>query len=332
MPPSPLILASDVGGTKTLIGLFRPSGGRPEDVVTREYATQDFDSFAHLVQTFLDDVDRPRVDAVCAGVAGLVDGLTAVLTNAGWHVDLGVVAAQLGHCPAALLNDLEAMAYSVLVLHPDERCVLQAGDPKPQGNAAIIAAGTGLGEAELHYVDGRFVPSPSEGGHADFAARNARELALAEMLINRFGRVENERVLSGPGLVNVARFTHRDAPGDGCTALSAGEDEAAAAVSENALAGSCARCVEALDMFVEAYGAEAGNLALRSVATGGIYVSGGIAPKILPAIEQGGFMRAFRDKAPLDTLLANIPVTVILNPKAGLIGASVRAAELIQRR
>jgi glucokinase len=332
MPPSPLVLASDVGGTKTLVGLFRPSGRRPEDVVIREYPTQDFESFAHLVRTFIDDVDRPRVDAVCAGVAGPVDGLTAELTNAGWHVDLGGVAEQLGGCPAVLLNDLEAMAYSVLVLREDERCVLQAGEPKPKGNAAIIAAGTGLGEAELHYVDGRFVPSPSEGGHADFAARNTRELALAAMLIGRFGRVENEHVLSGPGLVNVARFTHRDAPAGTCTALSEDEDEAAAAVSESALAGSCPCCVEALDMFVEAYGAEAGNLALRSMATGGVYVSGGIAPKILPAIERGGFLRAFRDKPPLDELLAKMPVTVILNPQAGLIGASVRAAELLQRR
>jgi glucokinase len=332
MLSSPLVLASDVGGTKTLVGLFRPSGCRPEDVVTREYATQDFDSFAHLVQTFINDVGHPRVDAVCAGVAGPVDGLTAMLTNAGWHVDLGDVAAQLGGCPAVLLNDLEAMAYSVLVLRTDERCLLQAGDPKPQGNAAIIAAGTGLGEAELHCVDGRFVPSPSEGGHADFAARNARELALAAMLIERFGRVENEHVLSGPGLVNVARFTHRDAPADTCPALSTDDDEAAAAVSEAALAGSCRCCVDALDMFVDAYGAETGNLALRSMATGGVYVSGGIAPKILPAIERGGFLRAFCDKPPLADLLAKMPVTIILNPRAGLIGASVRAAELVDRR
>ncbi len=190
---------------------------------------------------------------------------------------------------------------------------------------ALIAAGTGLGQALLHHVNGRFIPSPTEAGHADFAARTEREIGLLRTLTARFGRVDVERVVSGHGLTNI-----HAALGDGTCA--AGIDltnpDAPAAISASAMAGRCPGCVETLSLFVEAYGAEAGNLALRSVATGGVFVGGGIAPKILPALEGGAFLRAFRAKAPLEPLLAAIPVSVILNPQAGLIGAAVYAAGL----
>jgi len=324
-----MLLAADVGGTKTLVGLYRPPGPRPAPVETRVYATLDFDNMSQLVDAFLTEVGTPAIDAICAGVAGPVEGLTAELTNAPWSADLGKIAARL-HCKAALLNDLEAMAYSVTVLTAEEIEVLQEGQPNPEGNAALIAAGTGLNASHIQYIDGRLVPSASESGHADFAARTDRELDFARDLIRQHGRVEVESVLSGPGIVSLYRFTHRDGAA-GCPVSDNDEGDTAAEVTSSALERRCPRCVEALDMFIAAYGAETGNVALRSMATAGVYVGGGIAPKILSALRGGSFMKAFLAKAPMDDLLARFPVKVILNPDAALIGASVKAASLIGR-
>ena len=326
-----MLLAADVGGTKTLVGLYRQGRERPESQIIREYATLDFDNLDEIIATFMDETGTRQIDAVCIGVAGPVSGLVARLTNVPWLADASVVADRLGDCPVQLLNDLEAMAYAVPVLDPEEQAVLQDGIAVPTGNAALIAAGTGLGEALLHNVGGRFVPSASEGGHADFAPRTPRELALVADLSRIYGRVDVERVISGPGLVNLFRFTHGTQDVNvACAAIGRNLDafEVPAAVTSAALSGRCEQCAEALDMFVEAYGAEAGNLALRSVATAGVYIGGGIAPKILPALESGAFMEAFRDKEPMVDLLRTLPVTVILNPAAGLLGAAVRAAAL----
>lgn len=326
-----MLLAADIGGTKTLIGLYDRDGDRPAPIVTREYATLDFESFEELVETFLDETQRGTIGALCAGIAGPVTGQVARLTSAPWIADAAAIAARLGGCPAMLINDLEAMASCIPVLDPHELRVLQEGVADPEGNAAVIAAGTGLGEALLHNLDGAFVPAASEGGHADFASRTPRELELAADLIRIHGRVEVERVISGKGLVNVFRFTHgaRDAR-SACDQIPRDIEgpELAAAVSASALQQRCPRCVEALDLFVAAYGAEAGNLALRYMATAGVYIGGGIAPKILPAITSGGFMDAFLDKEPMVDLLRTLPVQVILNPAAGLLGAAVRAAGL----
>jgi glucokinase len=216
----------------------------------------------------------------------------------------------------------------VPVLEPDEVAILQSGFTVPAGNAALIAAGTGLGEALLHNVNGQFIPAASEAGHADFSARTPREIALVEELSRIYGRVDNERVISGLGLVNLFRFTHgtQDLTG-ACRAIGRDLDPAdlPAAITTAALDHQCEACVEAIEMFVEAYGAEAGNLALRSVATAGVYVGGGIAPKILPALETGLFMEAFRNKEPMADFLRLLPVKVILNRQAGLIGAAVHA-------
>jgi glucokinase len=186
----------------------------------------------------------------------------------------------------------------------------------------LIAAGTGLGEALLHDVDGRLVPSPTEAGHADFAARTELEIGLLKDLIRRFGRAEVEHVVSGSGLVNIHRMTHQ-AP---CLLVHEDSPDAPAIISATALEKRCRGCTAALEMFVDAYGAEAGNLALRSIATAGIFVGGGIAPKILPALTDGRFIRAFVDKAPFEDMLRRIPVRVVLNDEAGLLGAAVYAA------
>jgi glucokinase len=326
-----MLLAADVGGTKTLVGLFEPSGARPRPADTREYATLDFANMGQLVDAYLETAPTTHVEAVCAGVAGPVRGLVAKLTNAPWSVDLGKIARRLG-CAAALLNDLEAMAYSVSVLDDDELLVLQAGEPNPGGNAALIAAGTGLNASHIQNVNGRFIPSASESGHADFAARTDREWELVRRLVRSHQRADVEGVLSGPGIVNLYRLTHGDdTPPGTCPVTDDADGDTAAEATASALAGACTRCVEALDMFVSAYGAETGNLALRSMATAGVYVGGGIAPKILPALQKGRFIEAFRAKPPMDALMARFPVKVILNPSAALIGASVKAASLIGR-
>ena len=328
-----MLLAADVGGTKARIGLFHPGDPRPTPTIVREYPTKDFGTLDEMVAAFLRETNGTTVDAFCAGVAGPVRGTVARLVNAPWTADVDVVRARLGHCPAKLLNDLEAMASAIPVLEPNELAILQAGIALPEGNAAVIAAGTGLGQALLHNVDGRFIASPSEGGHADFAARTPREIALLGTLIRAHGRVDVERVVSGRGLVAIAGFTHGTAnvpPACPAIADDLAEADLPAAISESALARRCAPCVEALDMFVEAFGAEAGNLALRAVATAGLYIGGGIAPKILPALEAGPFMETFRDKAPMEDLLRTLPVSVILNPAAGLLGAAVRAGALMK--
>jgi glucokinase len=323
-----MLLAGDIGGTKTLLGLFDEARPRPRLVTRRSYETNAFDSFSAILDAFARDVgDSFPVSAAAAGVAGPVIGDRAALTNIDWDISSGEIAGRCSTGSVRLLNDLEAMANSVEVLTPDELVVLQAGVPRADGNAVVIAAGTGLGEAYLHRVNGRLRPVASEGGHADWAARTDREAGLLLMLRDDFGRGEVEHVLSGPGLRNIHRFTHGGEDCDQVRGLP--PDEVPPAISRAALERRCPKCVEALSMFVSAYGAEAGNLALRGVATAGVFVGGGIAPKILPALEDGRFMEAFRAKGVMTELLSKVPVKVIVNPEAGLLGAAVAAGELI---
>jgi glucokinase len=320
-----MLLAGDIGGTKTLLGLFDPVSARPRAIAVHSFPTLDYDDLPSMIDAFtrLDDVRGAAIDRASFGVAGPVIDEMAELTNVPWRVNARQVSRAFSISPVTLLNDLQAMAYAVPVLDDSEVHVLQKGEALRGGNIALIAAGTGLGEALLHNVNGRFIPSPSEGGHADFAARTEREMNLVRQLTERFGRVDVERVISGRGLSNIHRVTHTSP----CEAGIDPDDlESPAHISAAALDRRCKGCVDALDIFVEAYGAETGNLALRSVATGGAFIGGGIAPKILPALTSGAFMRAFREKSPLEPLLDGMPVKVILNPTAGLLGAAVFAA------
>jgi glucokinase len=320
-----MLLAGDIGGTKTLLGLFDPATARPRPLTVRSFGTLDYPDLPSMIAEFIrGDAAAPHaIDAACFGVAGPVIDASADLTNVPWRADARQVAQSFGLRRVTLLNDLQAMAYAVPMLHDTEVHVLQEGAALHGGNIALIAAGTGLGEALLHNLDGRLLPSPSEGGHADFPARNAREFAVARDLIARYGRADVEHVISGRGLVNLHRALHHTP----CAAhIDLEQTDAPARITAAALARQCDRCVETLDMFVDAYGAEAGNMALRAVATGGVFIGGGIAPKILPALTTGAFMRAFREKPPLEALLAAIPVKVILNTDAGLLGAAVFAA------
>ena len=339
-----MLLAGDIGGTKTLLGLFAPAPDRPKPIEIGEFVTLEYDALEPMIREFLaaQNIGTKRVEAACFGVAGAVTEQVARLTNVPWLVGGRAIEEAFGFRRVRILNDLEALAYGVTVLEPSELQALQVGVPVPDGNAAVIAAGTGLGEAMLHNVDGRFIPAASEGGHGDFAARTPLEMEMVRELARIFGRVGVEVVVSGPGLVNVYQFTHRAfgsgptitpnsiAPSHLCNGVGPTKDwaELPARISRSAMERGCNQCVEAFDIFISAYGAEAGNLALRYVATAGVYIGGGIAPKILPALDSGLFMESFRDKEPMAHILATIRVSVILNPDAGLLGAGVHAQQL----
>jgi glucokinase len=323
-----MLLAGDLGGTNTLLGLFERGDPRPQAVASHAYRTGEFASVAAVLDAFARDHGRASsIEAAAIGVAGPVIDQQARLTHGGWDVSAAGVAQRLGTRRVTLLNDLEAMARSIPVLNDTELVVLQRGVARPDGHTVVIAAGTGLGQAYVRRVNGRVIPASSEGGHADFAPRTDRDIELLRMLREAYGRAAVEQVVSGAGLVNLHRLTHG---GRECASIrGVPPDDVAAAVSQAGLDRRCEHCVEALSMFVDAYGAETGNLALRGVATGGVFIGGGIAPKILPALQDGRFMAAFRAKGPMTDLLSAMPVQVIVNAEAGLLGAAVAAQELI---
>jgi glucokinase len=318
-----MLIAADVGGTNTRLGLFAVGHRRPQAVTIRGYETRRFASFDDILASFLDTVAIDRIDAAAFGVAGPVVQQRARLTNVDWQITAAGVAQRFGVTRTRLINDLEAMAASIPALESAELETLQTGSPNPDGNAAVLAAGTGLGEAYLPRVQDRLHVLASEAGHADFAARSDRELELVRFLRGEFGRASVEHVLSGQGLLNLHRFTHGT---NHCAGMA--EPLMPADVSLAGLEERCTYCREALLMFVDALGAEAGNLALRGTATAGVYIGGGIAPRILPALRGDRFMRAFLDKAPMDALVGRTPVHVILNTDAGLLGAAIVAEAL----
>jgi glucokinase len=305
-----MILAGDIGGTNTRLALFTEAaardGGSPDDAAT--YVSAEHDGLRTMVERFL--AERPAdIQRACFGVAGPVRHGRCVATNLAWSVDARELATALDLPSVALINDLEANGYGIAVLGPDDFESLNEGDPDASGNVAMISAGTGLGEAGLYWDGRRHRPFASEGGHADFAPRTAQEEALREFLAAEHGHVSYERVCSGMGLANIHRFL-------------GGSDVEPGAISAAALAGTDERAVKALDLMVSIYGAEAGNLALKIMATGGVYLGGGIAPRILPKLRDGTFMRTFTAKGRFSALLQGIPVQVILNDKAALLGAA----------
>jgi glucokinase len=326
------VLAGDIGGTKTLLGLYRVKGAALTLLREKSYATRDFKTLEEVAGDFLRGASA--IDAACFGVPGPIIGGVSHATNVPWTMEERALARALGVPGARLINDLEATAYGMLQLNESEVAVLQRGDP-PAAHApvAVIAAGTGLGEAGLVPLeDGRWRSVATEGGHADFAPRGREQIELLEYLSDEFDHVSFERVLSGPGLVNIYRFLKARRPEAEPQWLVdefARASDMAAVISEAALKGSDPRCVEALRIFVDIYGAEAANLALKFMALGGIYVGGGIAPKILAALSAGGFVRAFLAKGRLDKVLARISLRVSLNPATGLIGAARCAMEML---
>jgi glucokinase len=322
-----MILAGDVGGTSTRLGFFEAAGGRLRPVLEQTYRSREHAGLEEIVRAFLAAGDRRPAHA-SFGIAGPVRQGVVRTPNLPWVVDAARLAAGLGLAEVTLLNDLEANAYGVWELEPADCAVLNAGTPGAKGNAAIIAAGTGLGEAGFYWDGRQHHPFACEGGHADFAPRTDVEAELFLHLWRKLGHVSCERVLSGPGLFVLYEFL-RDT-GRGKEEPRVRErmrtEDPSAVVSQEALAGSCALCVQALDLFASVYGAEAGNLALKVLATGGVYVGGGIAPKILKKLQTPTFVEAFVSKGRMRALLEAIPVRVILNDKTALLGAARCAA------
>jgi glucokinase len=323
-----MLLAGDVGGTKTLLGLFNRAPRRPVPAAVRSFPTPEYDGLVPMIREFLNGQPggAPPIDGACFGVAGPVIDDAAWMTNVAWQVDGRAVALEFGLARVRLLNDLVSIAHSVAVLQPEELHVLQAGEPNLSGNAALLAAGTGMGQAFLFNDGRRLVPAPSEGGHADFPARTPREWELVEWLTKKYGRAEVEMVVSGIGLTNLYHFTHGDRP---CVPVDTDNPpDLPRIASERARDKSCPHCMETMAIFVSAYGAESGNLAVRTVATRGLYIGGGIAPKNLALLSSPEFLEAFRQKGPMTDLLQTIPIKVITNAQAGLLGAATFANEL----
>ncbi len=320
---SPTIFAADIGGTKTALGLFDTEGTMDKPLVSATVSTESFGSLTSLLASL--DTSHLNPAFLSVGIAGQVTGNTAVTPNLSWKIDLAKTARAIGIERYGLINDLEATAHGIEVLATPNIHTVLAGESDPHGPRALIAAGTGLGEAFMvrQHSNG-YVVIPSEGGHADFAPTDEEQTELLKFLTSRFGHVSYERVLSGPGLHNIYTFlveTGRVARSPRIGELLATRDPSSVIGSE-AIAGSDESCVKALDIFLAIYGAEAGNLALKTMATGGVYLGGGIAPKILPKLVGGPFAKAFRDKGRLSGIMELIPVKVITEPLTALYGAA----------
>jgi glucokinase len=328
----PVVLAGDIGGTKTHLGLYRTNG--PDLALVRDhiYATCDFPSLEAVLSDFL--AEHPAVDVACMGVPGPVVAGVAHTTNVPWEVREQSISDSLHNAATRVVNDLEATAYGMLHLAPSELVELHKGEEcQVTGNIAVIAAGTGLGEAGLIAGPGGWSGVASEGGHCDFAPRGAEQVELLQFLEREFGHASFERALSGPGLHNIYRFLRETSavPEPQWLSEQMRTRDASAVISETALAGRDARCVHALELFAEIYGAEAANLALKFLAFGGLYIGGGIAPKILRFLQRGDFMRAFLKKGRLNSTLERIPVRVSLNEEAALIGAAHLGASILSK-
>jgi glucokinase len=325
-----VILAGDIGGTKVNLGFFRPEDLRVVPSLQRAMGTfpsHDYSGLVEIAARFLAE-RKLKADYACFGIAGPVKQGRAQLTNLPWVVDACELTQALGVKQVWLINDLEATAHGIAGLAPGDFVVLNRGEEGATGNAAVISAGTGLGEAGLFWDGNRHLPIASEGGHADFAPRTDLDVELLNHLRGRFGQVSWEHVLSGPGSLHIYEFLRDTGRGQEPAWLieEFRRMDPPAAITRAALAGKSDLCVQALDLFVTYYGAEAANLALKVLATGGVYLGGGIAPKIINKLKDGTFLRAFIGEGRMKALLAAMPVRVIMNDKTALIGAARYAA------
>jgi len=327
---SELILAGDVGGTNTRLGLFEVTRGRLRLLLEKAFLSKKYKGLENILKDFLRG--KKGIASACFGVAGPVTQEVVIATNLPWWIDIQSLQKTLSLKKMEVINDLVANAYGVSVLKKRDFETLNVGKVK-KGNQALISAGTGLGEAILFWDGKQHVPSPSEGGHIEFGPRNHLELELFHYLSDRFDHVSYERVLSGQGLFHVYQFL-KDSKKFGSEPSwlfekMKGEDPAGV-ISEMARLKKNTLCTKALDLFSSIYGAAAGNLALQVMAMGGVYIGGGIAPKIIWKLKDGTFVKAFKDKGRLSHIVTHIPVKVIMNEKTALLGAASRAANLLK--
>lgn len=326
------VLAGDIGGTKTLLQIADVTADHYQVIYEQRFESQRYDDFLAMAQSFLGSAPHAAVAAIegaCIAVAGPVDttkaGQQASVTNLPWHIEARPLAATL-HLPRLLLiNDFQAIGYGIGALISDDLVVLQSGQLQPRAPRMIIGAGTGLGVAQMIWQAGRYQVIPSEGGHIDFAPADEQQMALLRYMQRSFDHVSYDRILSGPGLAQIYAFL-QEAAGAGASAQHPllQRDDPAAAISAAVGEDPVARV--ALEMFISIYGAQAGNLALLNLAFGGVYLAGGIAPKIINHLAAGGFIKAFASKGRMANLMTGIPVAVIAHPKVGVMGAARTAA------
>lgn len=333
-----MLLAADIGGTKTAVAVFSPEGGPREPLASRIFPSGDYPSLEAILREFLDeDAKDLRVDHACLAVAGPVIADKAKITNLTWTVELQSLedALKLPHGQVALINDLQAIALAVPVLTKEELVTLHPGEAAPGGAIAVVAPGTGMGMAFLTWSGSRYEAHASEGGHADFAPGNQLEAGLLEFLQKRYHKhVSVERVCSGKGLPNIydylCEINYAPERPDVAAAIAKAEDRAPVIV-DNALQSTdpSPLCAATLQIFIDVFGAVAGNFALNILSTGGVYLAGGIPPKILPALQNGRFMEAFLRKGRLSDVLATLPVYVIMS-RAAMLGVAAHGLELMR--
>lgn len=317
-------LVGDIGGTKTALALADVAGSEVRLGEVRRYPSRDYSTLEEILEVFLAAAKAPCHEAALA-VPGPVFEQRSLITNLPWALDGRVIERRLGLARVWLLNDLEAIGWGLPALDEDDLATLHPGEPDAQGNACIVAAGTGLGQAGLYWDGRRHHPFPTEGGHTDFAPASAREQALLEHLRAQYGHVSWERLVSGPGIANIYRFVVATAATEQPAWLrdELANRDIAEVVAEAAAQRRCPHCVETMDLFLRLYGREAGNMALKLMALGGIYLGGGIAPKNLATLRNGPFLDAFFDKGRMTPLMRRMPVKVILAPQTPLYGAAL---------
>jgi glucokinase len=324
-----MILAGDIGGTSTRLACYQVPNGELQPVIEQTFPSRQYAGLGEIAEAFLAR-HKVKVARACFGIAGPVQENRVVTPNLPWVVDGEALARELGVRTVKLINDLEANAYGIAALSSADFVTLNPGAPGAVGNAAVISVGTGLGEAGLYWDGQNHRPFACEGGHVDFAPRNALDAELLQYLLPRFGRVSYERVLSGPGLRLIYEFFRDTGRGTEAQGLAEamGKGDPSAVISNAAMEGRCPLCVQALDLFVSYYGAEAGNLALKLMARGGVYVGGGVAPRILPKLQSPAFLAAFTAKGRMQPLLEAMPVRVILKDTTALLGAARCASQM----
>jgi glucokinase len=322
-----MILAGDVGGTNARLAFFDVQNGHFRQVAASVFPSREYSGLDQIVSQFVESA-KLHPDAACFGVPGPVRNGRVETSNLPWVIESARLADELNLKETVLINDLEANAWGISALDPEDVVSLNQVKGNPTGNQAVISAGTGLGEAGMYWDGAQYRIFATEGGHSDFAPRNELEIELFRYLSGRYGHVSYERIVSGPGLVNVFQFLRDSGRGTEPPWLTdqMAHGDPAAAISRAALDGACALCEQALDLFVSVFGAEAGNLALNVLATGGVYLGGGIAPKMLAKLSGPLFMHAFVGKGRMQPLLETIPVKVITNDKTALMGAARCAA------
>lgn len=325
-----MILGGDIGGTKTNLAAFEREGGKLRKLHERKFVSREVKSFEGMLQAFVAELGSgAKFEAASFGAAGPVAGSHVQLTNLPWAVDADVASRILGTEHVRLLNDMEATFAGIDTLEPDELVVLQQGKRAPRATQALIAAGTGVGESFRVWNGNSYLVVPTEGGHSDFAPRTDEEIELLRFLKKEQTWVDVESIISGRGFYRIHRFL---GPGVDHPDFHDTREDPAAEITHRALEGACAICEAAVDLWVRLYGAEASNLAFKTLARGGIFIAGGIAGKILPKITAGGFVEAFSQKAELVDLLSAMPISVALNAEAPLLGAAATAAALVDSR